>query len=92
VGVLIVDRWVKDSIFKDMGVLWDLAWMTVIPILLGIFLGQYLDRRYPLGFSWTLSLLVLGAMLGFYNLYDFLMKESRKMGKGRSANDKGNGQ
>jgi len=87
-----VNRWDKDSIFKDMGVLWDLAWMTVMPMLLGIFLGQYLDRHYPLGFSWTLSLLVLGAMLGFYNLYDFLMKESRKMDKGRSPNGKGNGQ
>lgn len=82
-----MSKWGEGGIFKDIGILWDLAWMTVTPILLGIFVGQYLDRRYPLGFSWTLSFLVLGAFLGFYNLYDFLMKESRKMGEKDSSND-----
>lgn len=86
-----MNRWDRENIFKDIGVLWDLAWITVTPILLGIFVGQYLDRRYPLGFSWTLSLLALGAMLGFYNLYEFLMKESRKMDKKGSSSGKGNG-
>ncbi|MEN3185907.1 MAG: AtpZ/AtpI family protein [Atribacterota bacterium] len=85
-----MNRWDKESIFKDIGILWDLAWMTVSPVLLGIFVGQYLDRHYFLGFSWTLSLLVLGAILGFYNLYEFLMKESRKMGKNGLSNDKSN--
>ncbi|WP_438318884.1 AtpZ/AtpI family protein [Candidatus Caldatribacterium sp. SIUC1] len=50
-------------------------------MLLGLFLGQYLDRKHPLGFSWTLSLLALGALFGFYNLYEALMKASREMEK-----------
>ncbi|BER92416.1 AtpZ/AtpI family protein [Atrimonas thermophila] len=66
------------SFWKSVGQIWDISWMSVAPILFGLFLGQYLDRKYPLGFSWTLSLLALGAFLGFYNLYDFLMRESRK--------------
>jgi len=48
-------------------------------MLLGLFLGQYLDRKYPLRFSWTLSLLALGALFGFYNLYETLMKASKEM-------------
>ncbi len=82
-------KWDKEDIFRGIGVLWDLAWITVVPILLGLLLGQYLDRRYPMGFSWTLSCLVCGAMLGFYNLYDFLMKESRKMDKKGTHHDEG---
>jgi len=81
-------KWDKEDIFRGISILWDLAWITVMPILLGLFLGQYLDCRYPLGFSWTLSCLVLGAMLGFYNLYDFLMKESRKINRKNTPHDK----
>lgn len=84
-------EWWNGNIFKDIGILWDLAWMTVTPILLGIFVGQHLDRRYPQGFSWTLSFLVLGAIMGFYNLYSFLMKESTKMTKEHSSHDADNG-
>jgi len=68
----------NSNFWKSVGQIWDISWMSIAPILFGLFLGQYLDRKYPLGFSWTLSLLSLGAFLGFYNLYDFLMRESRK--------------
>lgn len=71
----------EENVWKILGEVWDLAWITVAPMLLGIFLGHYLDRKYPLGFSWTLSLLALGTILGLYNLYDALMKASRSMEK-----------
>ncbi len=71
----------EENVWKILGEVWDLAWVTVAPILLGVFLGQYLDRKYPLGFSWTLSLLALGAIFGLYNLYEALMKASREMEK-----------
>jgi ATP synthase protein I len=67
------------NVWQNLGQVWDLAWVTIVPIILGVFLGQYLDHNHPAGFSWTLSLLVLGAFMGFYNLYDSLMKESKKM-------------
>uniref|UniRef100_A0A7V4DDX6 AtpZ/AtpI family protein n=1 Tax=Candidatus Caldatribacterium californiense TaxID=1454726 RepID=A0A7V4DDX6_9BACT len=67
------------NLWRALGEVWDLAWVTVVPMLLGLFLGQYLDRKYPLGFSWTLSLLALGALFGFYNLYETLMKASKEM-------------
>ncbi len=69
----------EENTWKILGEVWDLAWVTVAPILFGVFLGQYLDQKYPLGFSWTLSLLSLGAIFGLYNLYETLMKASRKI-------------
>jgi len=81
----------ETNIWQNLGQVWDLAWVTIVPIILGVFGGQYLDRNYPAGFSWTLSLLVLGAFMGFYNLYDSLMKESKKMEKkDKDKNGKGN--
>ncbi|WP_017872119.1 AtpZ/AtpI family protein [Candidatus Caldatribacterium saccharofermentans] len=70
-----------ENLWRVLGEVWDLAWVTVAPMLLGLFLGQYLDRKHPLGFSWTLSLLALGTLFGFYNLYETLMRVSRGMEK-----------
>ncbi|MCS7241846.1 AtpZ/AtpI family protein [Candidatus Caldatribacterium sp.] len=77
----------EGNVWKILGEVWDLAWVTIAPILFGVFLGQYLDRKYPLGFSWTLSLLALGATLGLYNLYETLMRVSREVERKKGDND-----
>lgn len=40
------------------------GWSVVVPLLLGIGLGVWLDRHYPARHSWTLTLLVAGLGLG----------------------------
>jgi ATP synthase protein I len=82
-------RFEDENVWKILGEVWNLAWITIAPMLLGLLLGQYLDKRHPLGFSWTLSLLALGALFGFYNLYDTLMKASREMEKRKGNDGKG---
>lgn len=44
---------------------WDLA----VPIVGGVLLGRYLDELFDKEFTWTLSLLVLGIIVAFNNLY-----------------------
>lgn len=80
----------ETNIWQSLGQVWDLAWVTVVPMILGLFLGRYLDHNYPAGLSWTLSLLVFGSFMGFYNLYDSLMKESKKLEK-KDKNKNGKG-
>ncbi len=46
-----------------------LAWNLAFPIVGGVLLGNYLDRRFESELTWTLSLLVLGVMASFSNLY-----------------------
>lgn len=46
-----------------------LAWNLAFPIVGGVLLGHYLDRRLESNLTWTLSLLVLGVMIAFSNLY-----------------------
>ena len=46
-----------------------LAWNLAFPIIGGVLLGHYLDRRNESELTWTLSLLVLGVMIAFSNLY-----------------------
>jgi len=51
-----------------------LAWNLVIPIVGGVLLGHYLDQRGENDVTWTLSLLVLGVMISFSNLYNLYIE------------------
>jgi F0F1-type ATP synthase assembly protein I len=48
----------------------NLAWNLVIPIVGGVLLGHFLDTRRGDGITWTLSLLTLGVLMAFINLYE----------------------
>jgi len=83
-------RGFDENTWKNFGQILDISWMTVAPIILGLFLGQYLDRKYPKGFSWTLSILILGIFFAFYNLYQFFDKEIKKYEKKDKKNEHDN--
>jgi len=55
-----------------------LAWNLVIPIVGGVLLGHYIDNRSGDGFTWTLSLLVLGVIIAFSNLYNLYIEHGQK--------------
>jgi len=46
-----------------------LSWNLVVPIVGGVLLGRYLDDRFGEDVTWTLSLLALGVLVVFNNLY-----------------------
>jgi ATP synthase protein I len=52
-----------------------LGLMMVLPIIGGVYLGHWLDSRVS-GYSahWTLSLLLIGVVIGIFNVY-FLIKD-----------------
>jgi ATP synthase protein I len=41
-----------------------LGWTIVLPTLLGLFAGRWLDRQFHMGIFWTLGLLVVGLTIG----------------------------
>jgi F0F1-type ATP synthase assembly protein I len=55
-----------------------LAWNLVIPIVGGVMLGHYLDNRNDSGVTWSLSLLVLGVIISFTNLYNLYIEQGQK--------------
>lgn len=55
-----------------------LAWNLVIPIVGGVMLGHYLDGKLGSEVTWTLSLLVLGVMIAFSNLYNLYIEHGRR--------------
>ena len=52
---------------------WDLA----LPIFGGVLIGHYLDRRLASGYVFTIGLLILGLVVGVYNVARTLQRQLR---------------
>ncbi len=68
-------RWLRDgedSVSRRLAQIGVLGWITVIPMLIGIFAGRWLDRSYHTGIFWTAPLLMLGAALGCWSAWRWI--------------------
>lgn len=60
-------RWQHEgerSLGQNLAMIGLFGWTIVVPTLIGIFAGRWLDRQFGTGIFWTLGLLVLGLALG----------------------------
>lgn len=58
-----------------------IGWSVAVPTVLGVMLGLALDHRHTGGRSWTLALLIAGLLLGCWNAWYWVRKESDKIDK-----------
>ena len=61
------ERWQREgerSIGENLAMIGVLGWTIVLPTLLGLFAGRWLDRQFHMGIFWTLGLLVVGLTIG----------------------------
>lgn len=65
------------NLWYGLGMFGLVGWAVTVPTLLGVALGVWLDRHTSTGFSWTLSLLFLGVILGSLNAWYWVRRESR---------------
>ncbi len=52
---------------EGLGVL-SIGWDLALPIVGGVLLGHFLDKWLGTGYTFTLGLLVLGVIIGYFNL------------------------
>jgi ATP synthase protein I len=60
-------RWKREGerpLGQNLAMIGVLGWTIVLPTLLGIFAGRWLDRHFNMGIFWTLGLLTAGLALG----------------------------
>ena len=67
------------GIWAGLGTLGLVGWSVGAPTLSGVFLGQWLDKKHPGTYSWTLSLLIAGLTLGCANAWHWLTREQRQI-------------
>lgn len=68
----------KKSIWFGLGMFGMVGWSVAIPALIGIALGIWIDTHIPSRYSWTLMLLVFGIILGCFNAWYWIDKESQR--------------
>jgi ATP synthase protein I len=67
------------GIWMGLGMMGLVGWSVIIPTLLGAALGTWLDHHYASSHSWTLTLLILGLILGCFNAWFWVKKEEMEI-------------
>jgi len=68
-------RWLRDgdpSVARRLAQIGVLGWIIVVPLLIGVFAGRWLDRTFNSGLFWTAPLLVLGLALGCWSAWKWM--------------------
>jgi len=66
-------------IWSGLGMLGLVGWSIGTPTLVGIFVGLWLDKRYPGVHPWTLTLLFAGLCLGCISAWHWITKEQKEI-------------
>jgi ATP synthase protein I len=67
----------RQSPWYGLGMFGLVGWSVAVPIVGGIALGSWIDRHWPGEVSWTLMLLIGGAVLGALNAWYWIQWEGR---------------
>ncbi|MGB8273808.1 MAG: AtpZ/AtpI family protein [Alphaproteobacteria bacterium] len=52
------------SLGQNLAMIGALGWLIVLPTLIGMFAGRWLDRHFESGIFWTSGLLFIGLAIG----------------------------
>ncbi|WP_131114708.1 AtpZ/AtpI family protein [Lichenihabitans psoromatis] len=66
------DAWIRagePSVSRRLAQIGVLGWIVVVPMLIGVFVGRWLDRTFESGLQFTAPLLLLGAALGCWSAW-----------------------
>jgi len=67
----------RESAWYGLGMFGLVGWSVAVPIVAGIALGIWIDGKWPGEVSWTLTLLLAGAVLGAFNAWHWVQREGR---------------
>jgi ATP synthase protein I len=56
-----------ETVWFGVGMFGIVGWSVAIPTLIGIALGLWLDRTWPSRYSWALTFLIIGVVVGCIN-------------------------
>jgi ATP synthase protein I len=65
----------EPSLGRRFGQIGVLGWMTIVPVLIGIFCGRALDRWLGLGITMTAALTMLGAAVGLWLAFRWMHQQ-----------------
>lgn len=67
----------KRAEWFGLGMFGMVGWSVTVPTFLGTAGGIWLDRHYPQSFSWTVTCLILGLVVGCLIAWKWVIKEDK---------------
>ena len=67
----------KKSVWFGLRMFGMVGWSVAIPTLIGVGIGLWIDTHITSPYSWTLMLLFVGVILGCFNAWYWIEKESQ---------------
>lgn len=67
----------NESVWFGLGMFGLVGWSVMIPTLLALALGIWIDSTWPSRISWTLTLLFVGVVMGCLNAWLWITRERR---------------
>jgi ATP synthase protein I len=64
----------EPSLGARLGQIGVLGWMIVLPMLVALFAGRWLDRRLESGIFFSAAFLMVGTSLGFWSAWRWMHK------------------
>lgn len=80
----------KKSSLLSFGLFGSIGWLVVIPTLIGLVIGVWIDKQYPSHYSWTLMLLITGISIGCLQAWYWVQKERKIIEKDKEEEKNGN--
>jgi len=77
----------RQGAWFGLGMMGLIGWSVVVPTLGGAALGIWLDNHHPGPHSWTLTLLIIGLVIGCLNAWHWVDKEDREMREDQENTD-----
>lgn len=68
----------RHGMYFGLGMFGMVGWSVAVPTILGLIIGLWIDRTWESRFSWTLMCLLGGVILGCYNAWYWVSRESSK--------------
>ncbi len=65
------------SVWFGLGMFGMVGWTIAITTVIGVIIGIWIDRTWPGPYSWTLTLLFIGLIIGCINAWYWVNRESR---------------
>lgn len=85
---LIARRDGAPGVWSGLGMMGLIGWSVVVPTLLGAALGLWIDSHHPGAHPWSLTLLMVGLVLGCLNAWRWVAQQDRSMHEADRSDDR----
>lgn len=75
------------TIWSGLGMMGFIGWSVAVPTLIGAAIGFWLDKQYPVNYSWTLTLMIIGLFIGCLNAWHWVSREQQEMREEQEDNN-----